>query len=82
MLSLSYCPIYSPSQSREKRDFYAIYGLNRRCGNLDKSVFFKLGFIENLNALKLDLKALTTQTEKPCEEFVIFITYLPQWPQM
>ena len=80
MLSLFWCPIYIPSQSREKRDFYAIYGLNRRCGNLDKSVFFKLGYIENLNALKL--KTLTTQTEKPCEEFVIFIIYLPQWPQM
>ena len=32
-----------------------------------------LGYIENLKALKLEPKTLTTQTKKPCEEFLVFI---------
>ena len=35
-----------------------------------------LRYIENLKALELDPKTLTTQTRKPCEEFLIFIIYI------
>ena len=37
-----------------------------------------LGYIENLKALKLDLKTLTILTRKPRKGFLIFIIYLPQ----
>ena len=46
------------------------------------SLHILLGYIENLNALKLEPKTLTTQTKNLCEELLIFIIYLPQWPQM
>ena len=42
-----------------------------------------LRYIENLTALKLDLKTLTIPTRNPCEGFLIFILIcLLQWPQM
>ena len=35
-----------------------------------------LGYVENLKALKLDPKTLTTPAKKPFEEFLIFIIYI------